>query len=122
MQYGRKPAWIRISHRRGAEGLARQSRNQIGKQEFTTENAEFAEVFLFQSLFSLSPLALWNIAIVVALCLNRVVIPRGWRLRGEFCSWPIKFAQAATILNDSSTRYKVFPCRAELPNSSAAGF
>ncbi len=39
-------------HRRDTKFPARRSRNQIGKQGFTTENAEFAEIFYFKVSFS----------------------------------------------------------------------
>jgi hypothetical protein len=41
----------RIHHRRGAEDAAQHSRNQIGKQGFTTENAKSAEIY-FKVSFS----------------------------------------------------------------------
>jgi hypothetical protein len=54
----------RLDHR-DAEALARHSRNQIGKQGLTTENAEFAEIFYFKVSFSESspsqPYKLWLI-------------------------------------------------------------
>ena len=40
-------------------GLVRHSRNQIGKQEFTTEDAEFAEIFYFKLSFSESAASPW---------------------------------------------------------------
>jgi hypothetical protein len=43
---------VRIFHHRDAKFLARHSRNQIEKQGFTTENAEFAEIFYFKVCFS----------------------------------------------------------------------
>jgi hypothetical protein len=42
-------------YRTDAEFTARHSRNEIGKQGFTTENAEFAEIFYFKVPLSLSP-------------------------------------------------------------------
>jgi hypothetical protein len=42
----------KIFNHRDAENIARHSRNQIGKRGFTTENAEFAEIFYFKVSFS----------------------------------------------------------------------